>query len=426
MGSKNNEAWEALFQRFNILREVRRTGLFEIDAKTIKTVREPRLMSKFDHKTNLPEIFKTNGLAILPITRSRYVIGEFDAYQTVAYNPQIEPTPIAFPDTITSIQPSNLYSESVALHCAYVSGMVDHLLAEIAYPTISGRMSSRDFDFLIKSNGFAEHRISVSKSQIEIDAGYESESKFVLIEAKNESTSDFLIRQLYYPYRLWTDRLTKEIVPVFFTYSNDVFSFFVYKFTHPHRYNSLRLVFQKDYVLNHEDIKLDDIIEILSITRVVREPRLPFPQADIFERVVDLLGILVDTDMEKDDITANYAFDERQTNYYTTAGMYLGLIEKFQDTDRVIRFRLTRKGHSIMRKPYKNKYLGLASCILEHDIFQRVLKEYFEIGHPLNQDRIVKHMRDCNLYRVSSESTYYRRAQTISKWVDWILSLQSL
>lgn len=426
MPSKNDGAWESLFAKHNILSEIRRVGFFEIDAGTIRTVREPRLMSKFDHKANLPEIFKDNDLAILPISRSRYIIGHFDAYHKLVIASSVaSPILIPFPNYIRSIDPANLYSENAVLHCAYVSGMINEVMGEKSWPTVSGRMSSGDFDFLIRNNSMQEHRVTISKSQVEIDAGYEAESRVMLVEAKNESVQDFLIRQLYYPYRLWETRISKQIMPVFLTFSNDVFSFFVYEFEDARRYNSLRLVQQNHFMLTHEGIFLDDILEVLNSVSTVSEPAIPFPQADVFARVVDLLGILMENDLTKDEITLNYAFDERQTNYYTTAGMYLGLIEKYQSQENTVVFRLSRRGREIMSKPYKRKYLMLATCILEHGVFHRVLREYLQQGHPLSPRRVVYHMKRSNLYKVDAESTYYRRAQSVAKWVDWILALQS-
>lgn len=74
-------AWETLFEKHNILRGVEEHGFFEISARQIKeSDKEPRLMAKFDHSINLPEIFSANDLAILPITRGNYVIAHFKAY----------------------------------------------------------------------------------------------------------------------------------------------------------------------------------------------------------------------------------------------------------------------------------------------------------------------------------------------------------
>ena len=77
----NDAAWEKLFDRYHIPDEIERNGQFIISAKQIKELREPRLMTKFDHRVNLPGIFAANGLSILPITRGDYVISSFDAWR---------------------------------------------------------------------------------------------------------------------------------------------------------------------------------------------------------------------------------------------------------------------------------------------------------------------------------------------------------
>ena len=79
--TQNDVAWEALFDRYDILNQIDSNGQFIISASQIKEYREPRLMAKFDHGINLPFIFADNNLAILPISRGDYVISNFKAYQ---------------------------------------------------------------------------------------------------------------------------------------------------------------------------------------------------------------------------------------------------------------------------------------------------------------------------------------------------------
>lgn len=420
-----DKSWEILFDRHRIVQGVQQNGIFEITAKQIKEVREPRLMAKFDHYSNLPKIFKDNGLSILPISRSSYVIGEFQVYEEVKYNQNIKPIQVDFPNDITTIDPTNLYSESSALHCAHITGMIDDVLGEQAFQTISGRMSSKEFYYNIQTQRGID-TINIKNSQIEIDGGYESQNQFMIVEAKNATVDDFLVRQLFYPYRLWQPKTYKEVKPVFFTYSNDIFSFFVYEFTNPLLYNSLRLVEQRDFILTHDNLELEDIIEVFQTVQTVPEPEVPFPQADSFPRIIDLLGMLVENDMSKNHITMNYDFDERQTNYYTTAGIYLGLIEKYNDENRQVMFTLSAVGREIMKLRTKEKFLRLTRCILVHESFKQVLAEYFQMGTPPERGRVVEIMKRCNLYNVNSESTYNRRASTLISWTNWILDLPEI
>ena len=76
----NDGAWEELFERHGIAETLERDGFCRISADSIRALREPRLMTKFDHAVNLPRIFAENGLAILPVSRREYVISSFRAY----------------------------------------------------------------------------------------------------------------------------------------------------------------------------------------------------------------------------------------------------------------------------------------------------------------------------------------------------------
>ena len=207
-------------------------------------------MAKFDHKSQLPEIFKEYSLSILPITRGNYIISQFEAYKSFEeINTEI--TKVTFPDHIESIDYESITSESMAINCAYVSGIIaDFMEDEKILPVVSGRMSSLEFEFSINHNKQdTKLPIKVSNSQIEIDGGYEGIETLALIEAKNSISDDFLIRQLYYPYRLWSNKVSKKVKPIFMTYSNDIFSFYEYDFKELENYNSLVLVKQKNYII---------------------------------------------------------------------------------------------------------------------------------------------------------------------------------
>lgn len=418
----NDRAWETLFETHKILEEVARNGCFEIEAAQINKQRESRLMAKFDHSVNLPDIFRENHLSILPISRSKYVIGKFDTHFEVKYDIETEVIPFEFPSGIESIDYTNLYSESSALHCAFNIGIIDDLFGEKTAYTVSGRMSTESFDFNI-INSFANkpYSIKVKKSQCEIDAGFESNNYFVLIEAKNYAIDDFLIRQLYYPYRLWSKKVSKKVIPVLMTYSNDIFSFFIYEFSNDEDYNSLKLREQKNYTIAPEEIQRSDVDLVLNNIKLIGEPDVPFPQADKFERVVDLLSLLLERDLTKDDITENYQFDRRQTDYYTNAGLYIGLIENYKDRlTQKITFRLTSEGRSILHKRHKLKYLDLINKILERQVFYLVFQLALKLGEIPPEDAICKIISE-NRSDING-TTIKRRYFTVQGWISWIWS----
>ncbi len=378
-------------------------------------------MTKFDHKVNLPKVFADNGLAILPITRGDYIISSFGAYKEFE-TPSGNIQRVSIPAYIQSLMPQFLVSEAISLNCAYACGILnDFLEDEYIVSTVSGRMGSGDFEFDI-STSFGTKQLSVSNSQIEIDAAYEGINYLSLFEAKRDLSDDFLVRQLYYPFRVWSSRVTKPVKPVFLIFSNGIFYLYQYQFEIPGSYNSLHLIKQKNYIIETE-IALSDIENLLYTVRLTQEPDIPFPQANSMARIINLIELLNAKPMTKDDITSEYAFDSRQTNYYTDAGRYLGLIDKERDNERNIIFQLSRLGRHIMKLPYKERQLAIATQILQHRAFKDTLRLHLQCGEMLDASAIVQIMKSAELYHVDADSTYYRRSSTIIGWVNWILGL---
>ncbi|SHJ93014.1 type II restriction enzyme [Paramaledivibacter caminithermalis] len=423
--TKNDKAWEKLFDKYNIIENVTNNGFFEIASEQINEYREARLMTKFDHKSNLPQLFENNKLSILPISRGNYIIAQFEAYHKFEKSNHLIER-VRFPDYIQSIDYENITSEATAINTAYVSGIfADFTGDEELLPTVSGRMSSNAFNFQIKNtiNGQLIP-ISVVNSQIEIDGGYEGLDSLTIIEAKNSISEDFLIRQLYYPYRLWNNKLNKPVKPIFLTYSNGIFSLYEYAFEELENYNSLSLIKQKNYSIEPDEITLDDVLQVFRGVKRVSEPDgIPFPQADSFKRVISLCEILYENDtLSRDDITYRYDFDSRQTNYYTDAGRYLGLIDKKRENGSV-KYYLTDKGKALFSVNIKTRNLKFVEWILEHKPFYLTFQRYLDLLEMPLKENIVEIMKNSNLYNIGADSTYFRRASTISGWINWIMDL---
>ncbi|MDQ1591287.1 MAG: hypothetical protein QOG71_1914 [Pyrinomonadaceae bacterium] len=425
--SKNDAAWEKLFNTHHIIEQVNNNGVYEISAVNINKQREARLMTKFDHHIQLPTLFKQNNFTIQPNSRGTYLIGRFVSYQPILDDESSDIEEVSFPTHIETINPENIYSESAALLCAFNAGIISRLLEEEVSLTVLGRMSTGRFSYFINdSQRGSPYEITVNNSQLEIDAGFEGQRGFALVEAKNESVQDFLVRQLYYPYRLWKSKTTKTVIPIFMSYSNDIFSFYVFLFEQEHNYNSIKLVNRKKYRIGSSEIELPNIVGVLAQTVIVPEPDdIPFPQADSFSRIVDLLTQLHGATMlSPDDITTNYAFDFRQTHYYTRAGMYLGLIERHQSRDQGVSYTLTPRGATIMAKRPQARSLALVECILEHEVFNQTLRLYLnQAGRPTPEQVVeIMNMAQLGLDKDGS-TTIRRRAGTVLSWMDWIMAL---
>ena len=412
------KAWETLFDKHHIVSKVLTNGFFKIKASEINIVKEARLMAKFDQSIQLPKIFKDNKLSILPISRGEYIIGNFKTYEKITYQ-KLKPKIVSIPN-LETIDHRNLYSEASALLFAYNSGIIkDVINSRNIHFTVNGRMSSGCFDYYINNKNSLQ-KIIVQNAQVEIDGGYEFDDGFCIIEAKNIEVEEILIRQLYYPYRLWAEKISKPVIPLLMVYSNDIFHFFQYNFSDVNNYNSLKLVSYKTYTFANESISLEEIIDVWKSVRYFIKPQVTFPQADSFNRIIDLLSFLFEQELTREEITVKYEFDPRQTNYYITACVYLGLVERTKvNGERGC--KLSEEARNIMASSYKNKNLALMRKIFERPVFYSAFGFIIQNNKIPNKHEIFEIMKKSNLS--INQTTIDRRSSTVRSWLDWVLRI---
>ena len=430
---KIDEAWEQLFEQYRILSHIDNDGVFRITADQINVVHQARLMAKFDRSALLPEIFRSNQLSILPDTKGTYLIGPFKTHEKIEYgitDPNIaKPSPVRvkLPTFLKTIDPLDLYSESAILSFAYNSGIIKDIMgdAEDVRFTVNGRMKSGSFSFFVENSRQSQNSIAVdvANSQIEIDAGFESPDLFVICEAKQKAPEELLIRQLYYPYRLWKEKIQKPVVPVFLTFSGDIFHVFIYEFTDDTIYNSIKLKEHREYMFAEEDILVQDILELWKTINTVPEPAVSFPQADSFPRILDLLSELHKGELLRSQVTMMCGFSSRQTNYYISACEYLGLVERVSISENQRKYRLTIEAKAIMTLPHKRKYLELIRKILERPVFYEAFAAVAN-GHGIpSRNEVCRIMRSVDFPIPMNDTTIGRRSSTVLGWLDWMLRI---
>ncbi len=416
----NEEAWEQIFSDYHVLEEINKQGFFKITSEEINKYRQARLMTKFDNSEAIPTILSRNNLSILPISGNSYMISTFKTYHKLEQASE-NIIRVDFPEYIESIDYNKITSEALALNCTYITKILeDFLEEENLVPTVNGKMGSGDFIFQIGNLKNNENiSVEVKNSRIEIDGGYEGMNSLAIIEAKNKISSDFLVRQLYYPYRLWKDKVSKKVRPIFIVYSNSVFTLYEYRFNDDNNYSSIELVKCQEYSIDDTKITFDTIKDIYdNIHEFVDEPKVPFPQADNFNRVINICELVRDNEINKENVRDNYEFVKRQADYYTNAAIYLGFIKRKGDF-----FELTSAGKEIFDMNYKKRQIEFIRSILSHKVFYEVIKIYFEQSEVPSNKTVVDCMKKCNLYHVGSDETFHRRASTIKSWINWIIDL---
>ena len=423
-----DEKWEILFEKYNIENEIKKNGFFYITADQIREVKEPRLMTKFDTRESLPSVFGKK-ISILPVTRGKYVLGEFDLYQEF---PEIDSdikqmTSAKIPEYYETIDINDIRSEANAINIMSIAGILDDFLGEEnMVQTVSGRMSSGSFGFNVsdysKSTSIGDKPyIIVQNSQVEIDGGFENHNVFSIIEGKNVVHSNFLIRQLYYPTKLWSQKINKPIRPVFMIYSNSIFRLLEYEFTDIGYYNSIKLVQERNYSLEDIEISLDDLRDVWKKTIIKPEPNVTFIQADSFNKVISLVENLNESPMTTVEIAELFGFKERQSDYYFNACKYLGLAEKVSDEEGV-KVHISGLGKRILRMKYKERQLEYVRLIMEHQIFHELFGVMLQIGEIPDKLFVTAKMRELG---VCGENLIDRRSSSVRGWLYWILTLVS-
>lgn len=434
-----NDAWKELFNKYDIEKEVNDNGFYNITAEQIKEFKEPRLMAKWDSSESLPSILKSKKINILPTSRSSYILSDFKLYEDLPkYVEDVTKMQKVEIRDLESINIENITSEANAINVLMLSPILEDFLRDGEnFATFNGRMGTGEFNFSVDRNSKKPLYIDVKNAQCEIDAGLENDNSVVIIEAKNVIHPDFHVRQLYYPYRLWKNRVKKPIRLVFSIYSNQIFRLLEYKFNDLDNYSSIELVQEKNYTLQDTKITTEDLFKAYKDTKVTIDDNMevyktPFVQADSFERIISLIDCLKEEDMSSDKIADIMQFDIRQSGYYFNAGKYLGIFEKYDGEEfdeetsqwnKVRKIRLTKKGLEIAKMNYKPRQLELVKLILKHKIFNELFFETHSTDKLPKKNDIEYLMRK---YNVCDEGQINRRAGSVSSWLKWIFKLPNI
>lgn len=420
--SKTETAWKILGEKFHIREHLKNNEPVLITADDIKmhTRREPRLMMKFDARHQRPSVIKN--ATILPVTNGEYLIVPGDGYHDVeagSKNVQIWQLPDEALELQTLPWADGPVSESQMLDMAYASGLLHQFLDEPSlHLTIRGRRRSPSFEFMFDTHANKKINIAVDGVQVEVDAGYEGQSLY-LIEAKMGGRDDFHTRQLYYPFRMWRDalRAAKRVMPVFISYSDRVLSLRQYRFSDPMEYQSLELIQALDVTFDGDSAE-PTIQQILQRIPLEEPPYgVPFPQADSMPRVLDLVDAVHSGITTPDELVDRYEFTTRQVSYYTAAARYLGFL-KPTGVDRI----LTDIGIEFAKSPREKRHTIVLERLARLPVFRDAIKMATR-KDSLHSQRtaIARNIKDFSDSRSipMTDVTANRRASTVIGWARW-------
>ncbi len=423
--NKTNNAWEKILNAHpDIVTTVKNGGVYEIVASEIKKFREPRLMTKHDTSTIVPKPLQDNGINVLPISRSAYVLGDFKLFEPFPDVADLKPALRSLPDFET-LRTDSITTESNAINALIASGILDEFLgSENTVETFNGRMGTGDFDFSVDRQSGKSASIHVHGAQLEIDGGFENQDAVIIMEAKNVLHDDFHVRQLYYPFRKYQLYIKKPIRLVFSQYTDMTYYLYEYEFTDPDNYSSLNLLRREAYTFEDTRITSSEIWQVWQKTPVKSSDNqahtsVPFIQADRFDRVISLLERLSGADnntMTTDEITQFMGTTQRQAAYYPAAGQYLGLFERKSRGET----RLSTRGKRIVKCGRRERQLALIELMFEHEIFHVLFESFYKSGSLPDISDVETTMLRLNV--CNAGATAHRRAQSVLSWLRWIIA----
>jgi hypothetical protein len=397
----NNESWNNIFDRYNLINKINKNGFVNITSDQIKALdgKEARNMAKIDFREKLPSIMKNNNLSILAINNGIYKIARNDPFIDIKKEISTNIIEIDPPRDIMGIDPYSIRSESSALDISAISGMHDIVFGEKTQLTIRGRLRG-SLKFNINDIFY-----DVNGVQIEVDGGYESKSNIHLIEAKIGFNSNINIRQLLYPKLYWQSYINnKKIVKSYILYFYDD----LYRFI-PYYYDGIvgYVDHLEEKVFRFRPQLVDFSLNSIQINESNIDNSVPFPQADNFQ-VINTMLILINQSscISKAELKSRFDIVDRQIDYYFNVLKWLKLSKEEKDC-----LVLTPKAKIILQKRFKERIKELAIIVFSHRITNAILN---------NKDIDFKLFE---LYNIKSQSTVNRRIQTINSWLKYFKSI---
>jgi len=411
--SETDRAWSRLFDALDLGTSLQSQGYALVSAGQIKAIsgREPRLMAKFDTRACRPATLKRADCTVLPVRNGEYVLVKGDGYAPL---PDVRTVQTFGAGAFQRLQtlPRVCRSESQVLDVAMASGMLSTFLGEPGLTlTIRGRLRTHPFAFTFR--GVLPLKFQVDGVQVEVDAGYEGDRVYI-VEAKMGARDDFIVRQLYYPYRMWREQgVSKAIVPLFVTYSNQIFTISEYGFPSPEEYNSVVRLRTASYALDRGRGP-PDLHALLATTPAGPEPLpIPFPQANDMRKVIDVIDAVGNGIHTRERITEYYEFAPRQSSYYGDAARYLGFLDVWRDG-----YVLSGTGDAFVGAAAAERIAMMACAMLKRPVFRDAVEEMLGIGGVPPAERIAGMIerRRPDL----RGTTVPRRAGTVARWLEWL------
>lgn len=390
----------------------------EIPAKAFRQLAdiEARIACKIDSSVDLPMTLSSQGLFPLPVRNGAYVLVRgkgFHGFEPIDGPPKVYESKIEF-DLVTAAG----MGESIHVHNAYNSGLLSKFTGiDGLLKTNEGRFYAKEFAFNVGGGQTIQQR----STQIQVDGLFESRNCVIIVEAKTREMPDFIIRQLYYPFRHWSQETKKDVDTIFLGVDLDtgVYKFWQYHFNVPDDYASIEIVRKEKYSVIERPRGQKDLGKIAP-DRQIRY----VPQADSIDRIISIPYLVSDGIQDAPTLAEAMRFTHRQACYYSEATEALGLIERCRSSSRAYHFELTRLGEDFIASRPDVRNRMLAEQIMRLPSMNIIYDHLVEMS--ANSSPSVYMMSVEEIAGILDRSSYLtgstprRRAATIVSWFQWI------
>jgi hypothetical protein len=412
LSTVNDEAWARYISSQGIKFD---QPSYRVNAEELKkiTQREPRLLAKFDTPSELATPIREAGYTLLPVRNGEYLLVRGTVFVTL---PPCEDHGTFQPNLPFPLRTSSRSEgEAQYIDTAFNTGLLQHFLGiDPMYLTIRGRERTKPFQFQL--SGIA---IDTSSVQIEVDGGYEALSDIVLVEAKIGLPDQFNVRQLYYPFRYFSDLVPeKTIRTIFMACIPTSTQYYLYEYVFPVRTDPLSARAPRCglyRLLSPQSLTIYTLLD----AKIQSRNNLA-PQADDLIKVFELLTAVDAGISTSSDVADYFIFDPRQSSYYREAAEYLGLITTAPDGA----YELTELGLDVVSRPPIEQPRALAEAVVNSWIFVDLIKKVGSRRVIIDADieALIATAKKRDGSRRYNETTTGRRRQTIVAWIKWLAS----
>ena len=369
-------------------------------------------MTKFDARGARPEALRDNGLFLLPETNGSYLLLREDGYCDLPpiKSCEIHEFEAKFPFPLVSLRDAT--SEMSQLDRLFQCKLIEQIIGtDEIFATIRGRRFAPHFDYRVGDLG----EFSARGIQYEVDQGYETRDEIILFEAKNTTPNDFLIRQIYFPFRVYWNRFGKRVRLFFFNYNgtSGVNSFHEYRFADPRQYRSIEVCQSQHFRVRFPENAPRTLGDWLKIApAVATNQKWEVPQADDFGKVIDFAMQVAAGCDDSGLIAGAFDFSERQSNYYRRAAEQMGLV--FGESGR---YHLTDEGRAYIELSAHERQEKMIANLLRQPVIRCAIESAIVGTGVIRKADVIASI---GKYSSVTGETVPRRASSVISWLRWL------